>query len=232
VVLPVYNEAENIGAFCRQALRDLPGDYELLVCYDFDEDNTLAALAALPAEQKPPNIRPVRNRLGKGVRFAIESGMRAAEAPAVLVMMADLSDDFARVSEMLAMIESGVDVACASRYMRGGRQIGGPRLKGLMSRVAGVSLHHLTGLPTHDPTNSFKAYSRAFLQRTPIESSAGFCLAMELTVKAHFGGGRVEEIPATWLDRTAGVSRFRLVAWLPAYLRWYAAAFRYRWFGA
>src|SRR5262249_51285703 len=86
--------------------------------------------------------------------------------------------------------------------------------------AAGVSLHWLAGLPTHDPTNSFKAYRTDFLERTPIESTAGFCLGLELTVKAHFQGGRVEEVPATWHDRAAGQSRFRLVRWLPHYPRW------------
>ena len=74
--------------------------------------------------------------------------------------------------------------------MKGGRQVGGPWLKGLLSRMAGLTLHWLSGLPTHDPTNSFKAYRRDFLQRTTIESTAGFCLGLELTVKAHFNGGR------------------------------------------
>ena len=81
------------------------------------------------------------------------------------------------------------------------------------------------------PTNSFKAYRKDFLDRTPIESEAGFSLGLELTVKAHFGGERVEELPATWRDRTAGESRFRLAAWLPLYLRWYVWALRRRWFG-
>src|SRR6185436_11148862 len=158
VVVPVYNEGDNIARLCRKARAELPPGYELLICYDFDEDNTLPALAALPDDQKPPITRPVRNRLGRGVRYAIDAGMRAAQAPVVLVTMADLSDDLARVEEMIARVERGADVVSGSRYMTGGRQVGGPWLKSLMSRVAGISLRRLTGLPTFDPTNSFKAY--------------------------------------------------------------------------
>lgn len=229
VVVPVFHEAENIGPFCRAVLSELPPGYELLVCYDMPEDRTLPALEALPADAKPARIRLVHNTLGRGVRYAIEAGMRAAEAPVVLVSMVDLSDDYRIVEEMVARAEAGAAVVCASRYMPGGQQIGGPWLKGLLSRTAGVSLHWLAGLPTRDPTNSFKAYRRDFLERTPIESTAGFCLGMELTVKAHFAGERVEEIPATWRDRTEGESRFRLAAWLPLYLRWYFWALRRRW---
>jgi glycosyltransferase involved in cell wall biosynthesis len=225
VVVPVFNEGENIGAFCRRARAELSPGYELLICYDFDEDNTLPALAKLAATEKPEYIRLVRNTLGPGVRYAIEAGMRAAAAPVVVVMMADGSDEFARVSEMVARAAAGADVVCASRYMAGGKQVGGPWLKGLLSRTAGLTLHWFAGLPTHDPTNSFKAYRCEFLRRTPIESDAGFCLALELTVKAHLSGGRVEEVPAVWYDRSHGKSRFRLVKWLPMYLRWYILAF-------
>ena len=231
VVLPVFNEAGNIAAYCRKARAELPCGYELLVCYDFDADDTLPALKALKPEDKPPVVRLVRNDLGRGVRFAIESGMRQARAAVVVVMMADLSDDFTKVGEMVARAEAGADVVCASRYMRGGRQIGGPWLKGLMSHAAGLTLHWFSGLPVHDPTNSFKAYRRDFLSRTPIQSTAGFSLGLELTVKAHFGGGGVEEVPAVWHDRTAGRSRFRLIQWLPNYLGWYFWALRQRWLG-
>src|SRR4030095_7490869 len=112
-----------------------------------------------------------------------------------------------------------------SRYMPGGKQIGGPKLKGFLSRIAGLTLYHLGGLPTHDPTNSFKAYRKDFLEATPIESEAGFVFGMELTLKAHYGGGCVEEVPTTWLDRTAGESRFKLMKWLPLYLEWFFWAF-------
>jgi glycosyltransferase involved in cell wall biosynthesis len=228
LVVPVYNEGKNIAAYCR-ALASAPPGFELLICHDFPEDDTLPALARLGASERPAVVRPVLNTLGPGVRFAIEAGMRAAAAPVVVVSMADLSDDFSRLEEMVSRVEAGADVVCASRYMPGGRQIGGPPLKSFLSRAAGVSLHALAGLPTRDPTNSFKAYSREFLRRTRIESEAGFALALELTAKAHFGGGRVEEVPATWRDRTQGASRFRLLAWLPHYLRWYVWSLRRRW---
>jgi dolichol-phosphate mannosyltransferase len=222
LVVPVFNEGANIGAYCGALARqrDL-GPYEFIVVYDFDEDDTLPALASLPADVKPAGLRLLKNELGKGVRYAIEAGMRAARAPVVVVSMADLSDDLSKLPELADRVAHGAGVVCASRYMAGGRQVGGPVLKGWLSRCAGWSLHALTGLPTHDPTNSFKAYRRDFLERTPIESRAGFCLALELTVKAHFSGLRVEEVPATWTDRVDGKSRFRLMQWLPHYLHWY-----------
>ncbi len=229
IVVPVWNEGANIAAFCRRALEIFPADAEILIAYDFDGDDTLPALAALADEEKPRGLRLVKNDLGRGVRYAIEAGMRAARSPVIVVSMADLSDDYAKLDEMIRRATAGAAVVVASRYAKGGAQHGGPWLKGQLSRAAGVSLHFLAGLPTRDPTNSFKAYRKDFLDRTPIESPAGFCLALELTAKAHFAGERVEEIPAEWWDRTAGKSRFQLRKWLPLYLRWYFWAIRQRW---
>lgn len=231
VVVPVFNEAGNIAPFCLRALRDLPPGYELLLCYDMPEDNTLPALEAIPEDARPRLIRPIHNQLGRGVRYAIEAGFRAAQAPVVLVTMVDLSDDLSNVPRMIELAEQGAAVVCGSRYMRGGRQIGGPWLKSFLSRMAGWTLHLFAGIPTWDATNSFKVYRQDFLQRQVIESQAGFCLGLELTVKAHFQGERVAEVPAVWFDRMAGESRFRLWSWMPHYLRWYFWAFRNRWFG-
>jgi dolichol-phosphate mannosyltransferase len=82
--------------------------------------------------------------------------------------------------------------------------------------------------PTPDPTNNFKLYSRRFLETVKIESTAGFELALELTVKATLAGRRVAEVPTTWRDRAAGESNFRLREWLPHYVRWYMVGLRGR----
>src|SRR5947209_7598355 len=81
VVVPVFNESANIATFCARALRELPAGAEFLICYDFDEDDTLPALASMPENEKPAGLRLVRNDLGRGVRYAIEAGMRAARLP-------------------------------------------------------------------------------------------------------------------------------------------------------
>ena len=159
----------------------------------------------------------------------MKAGIAGTTAPYVLISMADGSDEPQIVDSMVALARGGADVVAASRYMRGGRQVGGPPLKRLMSRTAGLTLHWFAGVPTHDPTNNFKLYSRRFLDATTIESTAGFELALELTVKATLDGRRIAEVPTTWRDRTAGESNFKLRKWLPHYLHWYMLAFRHRW---
>jgi hypothetical protein len=159
--------------------------------------------------------------LGRGVVYALKAGLADARAPYVLVTMADLSDDPLDIDRMYQLAEAGADVVAGSRYMKGGRQIGGPLVKRTLSRAAGLSLHWVGGVATHDSTNNFKLYSRRLLDQVQIESEAGFELAIELTVKAHLRGLRIVELPTTWRDRTAGESRFQMRKWIPHYLHWY-----------
>ncbi len=227
IVLPVYNEGENIAAVLRgidRAVRSRP--FEVVLVYDFDEDNTLPVVRRLQASL--PYVRLHRNRRGRGVINALKAGFDAALAPYVVVMMADGSDEADAVDRMLQRARAGADVVAGSRYMRGGGQQGGPRLKRTMSRVAGLSLYAARALPIHDATSNFRLYSRRLLDRVQIESSGGFELGLELTVKARRLGMTVDEVPTVWHDRTAGQSRFRLMKWLPHYLHWYGYGLRTR----
>ncbi|HUB05578.1 MAG TPA: glycosyltransferase [Myxococcales bacterium] len=226
IVIPVYNEAENIvPTLSALGSLGLP-PHEILVVYDQDEDTTLPVLKARAREF--PLARPVKNRRGRGALNAIRTGFDEARGEGVVVVMADMADDLRGLLPMIEAFRQGADVVCGSRYMRGGAQRGGPKLKGLLSRTAGLSLHVLTGIPTRDVTNSFKLYRRAFLQTVTIESSGGFEIGMELTVKAFLAGRRVAEVPSVWTDRTAGESRFDMRRWLPRYLGWYLYALRGR----
>lgn len=219
IVLPVYNEGEAVEPVLRALAAGVHTSHELVVVYDFDGDTTVPVVARLASEI--PGLRGLRNDLGRGVLNAMKAGIAATTAPYVLISMADGSDEPFDVDPMVELARSGADVVSASRYMTGGRQIGGPPLKHLMSRTAGLTLHWFAGVATHDPTNNFKLYSRRFLETTQIESTAGFELALELTVKATLAGRRVDEVPTTWRDRTAGQSNFKLRKWLPHYLHWY-----------
>ncbi len=220
VVVPVYNEGENVvptlrGIVARTTTRPL----EVLVVHDFDGDTTVPVVKRLQAEL--PELSLHRNDIGRGVINALKSGLAAAKAPHVLVTMGDGSDDPGDIDAMFALASGGADVVAGSRYMKGGSQVGGPLLKRTMSRVAGLSLHWLGGLPIHDATSNYRLYSKRLLHRVTIESNGGFELGLELTVKAYALRMRIAEVPTTWRDRTAGKSRFRLLAWLPRYLRWY-----------
>jgi hypothetical protein len=139
--------------------------------------------------------------------------------------MADGSDDPRLIDDLTRLVERGVVVAAASRYMPGGQQVGAPFVKRTMSRVAGRSLYILARVGTRDATNSFKAYSADFVREVGIDSRHGFEIGIELTVKARRLRRPVAEIPTIWLERDSGLSRFRVGEWVPHYLRWYFLAF-------
>jgi dolichol-phosphate mannosyltransferase len=141
------------------------------------------------------------------------------------VTMADGCDDPSQIDPLARLVERGVVIAAASRYMRGGCQIGGPFLKSSFSRMAGMSLYLFGRVGTHDATNSFKAYSADFIQQVGIESDAGFEVGIELVAKARRQRLPVAEIPTIWLERTYGRSSFKLMKWIPHYLHWYVYAF-------
>lgn len=227
IVIPVYNEEANFENLWAEVSDAIKCEFVAYVVYDMDEDNTVPVVNKIVARGEA-RLSAVKNQRGRGVVAAIMTGFDVAPDGPVLVVMADLSDDLAQVDRMMGLYEQGYHIVVGSRYMKGGRLIGGPVFKQTLSRLAGGSLYWLRRLPTHDATNAFKIYDRAMVRSFKVESQGGFELNLELTVKAFLAGYRITEVPATWRDRTSGQSRFRLWKWLPLYLRWYFYAFRPR----
>lgn len=227
LVIPVYNEGSNFAALWREISATIRTPFQAIAIYDREEDDTLPVIADIVSAGES-RLRTEKNAFGRGVVGALRTGFDHVSSGAVLVVMADLSDDLAQVDKMYALYQQGYDLVAASRYMKGGRLIGGPVVKQGLSRLSGLTLHWLRGVPVHDATNSFRLYDSAMLRSMTLESKRGFELTLEITVKAFLGGYRMIEVPAQWRDRTAGQSHFKLWSWLPHYLRWYLYAFRPR----
>lgn len=223
IVIPVYNEGDAVVPVIERIVESVHLSCEILVVYDAESDTTRPVAEAL--RDRFPQVKPVLNTIGPGPAKAIRHGIATAVSPVVVVTMADGCDDPTQIDVLTRLVERGVVVAAASRYARSGQQVGGPFLKGFMSRVAGLSLHWIARVGTRDATNSYKAYNRSFVQQVGIESDQGFEIGIELVAKARRHRLPVAEIPTIWLDRALGVSNFKLWAWLPRYLRWYAHAF-------
>jgi dolichol-phosphate mannosyltransferase len=219
LLVPVYNEAENFPRFYKSITTHVREPWRLLVVYDREEDTTVPVARQIALADN--RVELILNE-SKGVLGALKTGLRRPKDGWVLVTMADGSDDHSQIDQMAELARSGADLVVASRYARGGAQHGAPFLKSTLSRIAGKSLRALGGLPTSDPTNNFKLYSVDFLNSIEIESTGGFELALELTLKGHLQGRRIVEIPTIWRERTAGQSNFKFRQWLPKYIRWYA----------
>jgi dolichol-phosphate mannosyltransferase len=223
IVIPAYNEGDGIVLGLDRIFEAITIDAEVLVVVDTPDDTTIPVVEAYA--KKEPRLRPLINDYGRGPAQAIRYGIDHSTADTVVITMSDGCDDPRQIDELVKLVERGVVVAAASRYMPGGQQVGGPRFKGFLSRTAGKSLQWFTNAGTRDATNSFKAYNREFVRDVGIDSRDGFEIGLELTAKARRMRLPVAEIPTIWLDRTFGQSNFKLSAWIPKYLRWYRFAF-------
>jgi dolichol-phosphate mannosyltransferase len=223
IVIPAYQEGKHILPVLARVQESVTVDCEILVVVDSPGDATATVLRG--SEDTSGPVRLLVNDYGRGPAHAIRYGVDRARAPVTVVTMADGCDDARQIDDLTRLVERGVVIAAASRYMSGGQQVGGPMLKGMLSRLAGTSLHLFARVGTRDPTNSFKAYSTWFLREVGIDSRHGFEMGLELTAKARRLRLPVAELPTIWLDRQAGVSNFKLAQWLPHYLRWYRFAF-------
>jgi glycosyltransferase involved in cell wall biosynthesis len=219
IVIPAYNEGDNVVPGLRSIQKLVTLDKEILVVVDSESDTTAPSVRQLAKEIK--GLKLLVNTLGPGPGNAIRFGFMHAQAPTVVVSMADGCDDASQIDELARLVERGVVIAAASRYMPGGQQVGGPRLKRILSRTAGKSFALITGVGTRDVTNSFKAYKSSWVELVQIHSRDGFEIGIELVAKARRLNQPVAEIPTTWIDRSFGESNFQLGKWLPSYIKWY-----------
>ena len=226
VVIPVFNEGDSVERILKRISQSIDFEHEIIVVYDHNDDITIPTLLSL--HEYDNRFKPLKNVLGSGPAKAIRSGIGAANSPVVVVTMADGCDDPDQIPQLTKLVERGVVIACASRYSKGGRQIGGPFFKSALSRLAGSVLYHFARVGTRDATNSYKAYSRAFIEEVDIESEQGFEIGLELVAKARRLRKPVADIPTIWLDRAFGESNFKFRKWLPHYLKWFFYAFGYR----
>src|SRR3989344_7111962 len=121
IVMPVYNEGAVIQETIKRVELAVKTPHELLIIYDMDDDTTISPVEKL--QKKYPNVKLVKNK-SKGALNALKTGISESKGDAVCVMMADLTDDPSVLIEMMKKYDEGFDVIAASRYMKGGKQIG------------------------------------------------------------------------------------------------------------
>ena len=226
IVIPARDEADAITNVLERIADAVTLPFECVVVAD--DEAYLTNPVVLDLHARDPRFRIVVNDLGRGPANAIRYGVRASTGPVIVVTMADGSDDPRAIDDLVRLIDRGVVIAAASRYMAGGQQVGAPFLKSTLSRLAGLTLCWFARVGTHDATNSFKAYDRRFLDEVGIDSEHGFEMGIELVAKARRLHLPVAEIPTIWIERSFGASNFQVRRWLMRYLRWYLVAFGLR----
>lgn len=219
IILPVYNEGENITKQLEEIEKVIKTKHETLIVYDFDGDDTVAPVKKL--QKKYQSIFLVKNNIGPGLINAVKTGFKKAIGEVVVVMPADLADNPKTINAMYQKIKEGFDIVCATRYTKGGRKIGGDILKTNLSKMAGLFTPLLLGIGITDISNGFKMYRREVFKKIKIESTGGWEFSMEIVIKANNLGFKICEVPTVWRDRISGKSKFKLLKWIPKYLRLY-----------
>jgi glycosyltransferase involved in cell wall biosynthesis len=221
VIIPAHNEEENILDVIKRIEDTLTIEHELIIVNDHSQDNTFGLVERVLCAY--PNIRLVENKREKGFANAIRTGFDNASGDIYLPVMADLCDDLETINRMYKKVCDGYDVVCGSRYIKGGKRLGGSRLKALLSSFGGSSLGFLLSIPTHDIANAFKMYRSEVIKNIEI-SSKGFEISMEIPLKAYYAGFRITEVPTVWKERTKGKSTFKVFKLLPSYIKLYTWA--------
>lgn len=211
VVMPARDEEGCIAGTIEHLhleleLNNVP--HEIVVVDDGSSDRTWSILQELSGRNSA--LRPIRNDGARGFGRAVVSGIDSAQGDAVIIMMADESDDCRDVVRYWRLLNEGWDCVFGSRFIKGGGVIDYPWLKLRLNRLANLFIRTLFRIPLNDTTNAFKAYRRTALEGCRPFLSPHFNLTVELPLKAVVRGYAWTVVPITWRNRRTGVPKLKI----------------------
>jgi dolichol-phosphate mannosyltransferase len=211
VVIPARDEQESLPATLEHlhvelSLNQVP--HEIVVVDDGSKDGTWQLLQQLQA--KIPTLRPLQNAGEHGFGRAITFGLRNCSGDAVVIMMADESDDARDAVHYWKLLNEGWDCVFGSRFIKGGGTIDYPKVKLLVNRMANLFIRVLFAVPLNDTTNAFKAYRRNVIQGCEPLIAPHFNLTVEIPLKAIVRGYSWTVVPITWRNRRFGVPKLKI----------------------
>ena len=217
IIIPVYNEDENIIRLLKQLDEKIVCNFKILICYDSDSDKTLKHLQKKNLINR--KLLFIKNPK-QGPNSAIIEGIKVSDAEIVLVYMADDFENIQLINEMVKLIEQGNDLIIPSRFIPGGKMLGAERVKENITRIGSNLIYYLANIPFKDCTNAFKMFSKSLKEKIKFNSTTGFTFALELTTKSYILKSKIVEIPSTWVEIKNRKSNFKVFKWLPYYIYW------------
>ena len=211
VVVPAYNEAENVGPAIQglqAVLRSRSIDYQLIAVNDNSEDETESVIRRFMSED--PHIEIVNRSPPNGFGRAIRSGLKKVNGEAVIIFMADQSDDPHDVLKYYEKLEEGYDCVYGSRFVTGGSAVGYPRLKLFCNRLVNRGLQLMFWSRHNDLTNAFKAYRTYVIRDCEPYRACHFNITIEMSLSALVRQYRIAEVPINWSGRNSGGSNLNI----------------------
>jgi dolichol-phosphate mannosyltransferase len=224
VIIPTYNEADNIGRLIPQILAQDPR-LSVLVVDDNSPDGTAGIVRALPdfGGRVDLLLRESKQGLGPAYRAGFKQVLEHTDHDAVFEMDADFSHDPAALPQFLREIATA-DLVLGSRYLHGITVVNWPLSRLILSVGANLYAQRITGLPVKDCTGGFKCFRRSVLESLPLEriTSDGYSFQIEVNYHVWRKGFHIREIPIMFVDRQVGTSKMsRRIIWEAAWLVWY-----------
>lgn len=221
IIIPEFNEEGVIEKTLESLRKHVKIPHKILVVDGISTDNTFNVVKNYSKKYK--NISIIKTK-PKDKKFAssIKVGFDKVKSGAVVVVMGDLCDNPKTINQMYLKLLEGWDVVCGSRYMKGGRKIGGPVLQHFLSMFVCKSLQIFTGVPTSDVSNAFKMYKKSALKGIRANPVSGVEGSMEFLFQVHFFNNvKITEVPTIWKGRKVGKSKFKILQRTPRYFRIY-----------
>lgn len=228
ILIPTYNEEMVIKDTLDSLKGKIQTPFEVLIV---DDSTDLTERVVKKYMQSCANVRYIKNKKeNRGFSNSLMRALRDVSTDVFVIMMGDLCDDPLTVDKMYKKTQKGWDIVCGSRYIKGGKKMGGPKLQGFLSMLVCRTLYLLTNIPTHDVSNNFKMYKKSSLKGVRFNPVSGVETSMEITFQAYFNGMKITEVPTVWKGRDRGNSKFNVFQRTPKYFKIYvwAIANRFR----
>ena len=209
VVVPTYNERENVASIVGRVRAAVPAAH-VLVADDSSPDGTGQIADGLAAADDQVHVLHRPGKAGLGAAYLDGFGWGMRHGFDVLVEMdADGSHLPEQLPDLLARIDAGADLVLGSRYVPGGSVVNWPRHREVLSRGGNTYVRLVLGVPLRDATGGYRAFRRSALEAIGLDAvaSQGYCFQVDLAWRAVLAGLRVEEVPITFVEREAGVSK-------------------------
>ena len=217
IIIPVYNEDENIIKLVKELEKKINCDFRILICYDNESDTTLNHLKDKNIINK--EILFIKNP-EQGPNTAIIAGINSSIAEIILVYMADDFSNTNLINKMIDLIEKGNNLVIPSRFIIGGEMIGAKKIKKAVTLGGSYLIYYLGRIPFKDCTNAFKMFSSNLKNKISFKSKIGFTFALELVIKSYLLKLKIVEIPSSWIELKNRKSNFKMIKWLPHYIYW------------
>lgn len=222
IILPVYNEKESLNIMVRLLNSTLKIKNEILIVHDSLEDNSLIAAHILQKEFT--NIKIIHNKIGPGVKNAVNAGVKNAKYDIILITAVDEIFPIISIEKMLDEVTMfDKDFVSGTRYSNNGARLGGSLIGSILSRTANKVFNMLTTIPLTDCTTGIKMLKKDIWNNINLVSSPiGWAFAFELSIKVYIQNYKISEVPIKSVDRLfGGSSTFKIGPWIKEYLKWF-----------